>query len=321
MLEPQQGMSYADQLAIARRAEAAGFETLFRSDHYESFPGPGDRPTTDAWAVLAGLARETERIRLGALVSPVTYRLPGNLAKVAGTVNEMSGGRIEVGLGAGWHDDEHRRHGFPFPPIEDRATMLEEQITILDGLWNQPDGWSFQGRFYQVEDARFRPRPSPRIPLIIGGEGSPRSMRIAAGHADEFNLSASSPERAVDRFARLRQACEQVGRDPNSIRRSVMAGVLIGADEAELAERADRLMVLLGESGQGVGGRAPAGTDADAWLEHRRPRWVIGTPDTARAMVRRYAEAGCERLVLQDFLPWDLDMVDLIGREIVSQLS
>ena len=319
MLEPQQGMSYDDQLAIARRAEAAGFEALFRSDHYESFPGPDDNPTTDAWAVLAGLARETSTIRLGALVSPITYRLPGNLAKVVVTVDRMSGGRVDVGLGAGWHEDEHRRHGFPFPPIEDRATMLEEQATILDGLWNQPDGWSFEGRFYRVEDARFRPKPDHRINVIVGGEGSPRSLRIAAAHAGEFNLSSSSPERAVDRFEKLDAACRAAGRDPSTIRRSVMAGVLVGADEKQLAERADRLMSLLGVAEEGVGGRAPAGTDGSAWLDHRRPRWVIGTPDEARAMVRRYEAAGCERLILQDFVPWDLEMVDLLGREVIAR--
>src|ERR671923_544280 len=148
MIEPQQGLSYAQQLDIARHAEAAGFETLFRSDHYESFPGPDDNPTTDAWAVLAGLARETTRIGLGALVSPVTFRSPGNFAKVVTTVDEMSGGRIEVGMGAGWNEDEHRQHGFPFPPIDVRADMLEEAVQIVPGLLSEPDGWSFKGRHY-----------------------------------------------------------------------------------------------------------------------------------------------------------------------------
>src|SRR5512135_793653 len=192
MIEPQQGLTYAEQLAVARRAEAAGFEALFRSDHYESFPGDSDQPTTDAWAVLAGLARETTRIHLGALVSPVTFREPGNLAKVVATVDEMSGGRIELGVGAGWHVDEHRRHGFAFPDIAERAERLEETLEILHGLWEGPDGWSFLGRHYVVEDAHFRPRPGtypgrdggrPRI--LVGGEGSPRSFRIAARYADE----------------------------------------------------------------------------------------------------------------------------------------
>ena len=140
MIEPQQGLTYADQLAIVQRAESVGFESFFRSDHYQSFPGPAGEPTTDAWAVLAGLARETSRITLGALVSPVTFRTIGNLAKVITTVDEMSGGRIELGLGAGWNDEEHAQLGLPFPPIEDRADMLEEHLAVLRGLWGEPAG-------------------------------------------------------------------------------------------------------------------------------------------------------------------------------------
>ncbi len=315
MIEAQQGLSYADQLAIARRAEAAGFENLFRSDHYQSFPGPEGRPTTDAWTILAGLARETERIGLGTLVSPVTYRLPGNLAKVVATVDEMSGGRVEFGLGAGWHDDEHRQHGFPFPEIGDRAEMLEEQLQIVHGLWEEPDGWSFHGRHYTIEGARFYPKPvrrpdgrtRPRI--LVGGEGSPRSLRIAARYADEFNVTSSGPDRVADRFARLADACRAIGRDPATIGRSAMVGVLMGADEAELGRRGERLRSVLGVSDA-----------SEAWMAERRTRWIIGTPDDARAMVRRFAEAGCERIMLQDFLPWDLEMIDLMGHELIGQI-
>ena len=313
MIEAQQGLSYADQLALARRAEANGFDAFFRSDHYESFPGPAGHPTTDAWAVLAGLARETDRIRLGALVSPVTFRLPGNLAKLVTTVDEMSGGRIEVGLGAGWNEAEHRRHGFPFPPIEVRAEMLEEQLEILHGFWEGPDGWSFRGRHYTVEDALFRPRPSawrnggrPRI--LVGGEGRPRSMRIAARYADEFNITSSGAERVRERLGRLDEACREVGRDPATLSRSAMVGVLVGADGAELAERE---RVLLRTVGVETGG--------EEWLAARRGRWIYGTPDEARAIVARFAAAGVERIMLQDFLPRDLDMVDLLGRELVGR--
>ena len=168
MIEPQQGLTYDEQLAVARTAEAAGFETLFRSDHYESFPGATGEPTTDAWAVLAGLARDTTHIGLGSLVSPVTYRSPGNLAKVVITIDEMSGGRVEVGVGAGWHAAEHRRHGFPFPEIAERADMLEETLEILHGLWDEPDGWSFIGEHYAIEDALFRPKPGS-LPWRNGG--------------------------------------------------------------------------------------------------------------------------------------------------------
>lgn len=309
MIEPQQGLTYADQLAIARRAEAAGFEALFRSDHYESFPGDTDRPTTDAWAVLAGLARETERIRLGVLVSPVTFRTPGNLAKVVATIDEMSGGRIELGLGAGWHENEHKRHGFPFPSIDERATMLEETLQVVLGLWEEPDGWSFHGRFCTIEDARFRPRPSAlpgregrRPPILVGGGGAPRAMRLAARWADEFNLSSAGPERVADRFRTLDAALRAAGRDPSTLVHSVMAGVLVGRDETEVQRRKGDLLAALG-----------AGDAGDDWFATRQERWVFGTPDAAREMTRRFEAAGVERLMLQTFLPWDLDMIDVIA--------
>ena len=310
MIEPQQGCSYADQLAVARRAEAAGFEAFFRSDHYDSFPGESGRPTTDAWTVVAGLARETERIRLGVLVSPVTFRHPGTLAKIVATVDEMSGGRVELGLGAGWNDEEHAHHGLPFPPIEIRAEMLEEQLAILRGLWQEPDGWSFSGRHYSVPGSLFRPRPvqQPAPPIIVGGEGSPRSMRIAVRLADEFNVTSSTPERVADRFARLDETSLAAGRDPSTLVHSAMVGTLVGRDQAEVDRRVEVVMEQFGI--------ADAGT---AWLETRRSRWIIGTPDEARAGADRYAAAGAARLVLQDFLPWDLEMIDLLGDVLVNR--
>jgi F420-dependent oxidoreductase-like protein len=318
MLEPQQGMSYADHLAIALRAEAAGFDGLYRADHYESFPGASGRPTTDAWSVLAGLARDTTRIRLGALMSPVTYRLPGPFAKIVTTVDEMSGGRVDVALGAGWHEGEHTRHGIPFPPIADRATMLEEQLEILDGLFYGPEGWTFAGRFYSVTDAHLRPRPGRRIHVIVGGDGTPRSMRIAARFADEYNLTGSSPERAVERFAQLDQICRAAGRDPSTLHRSAMATTIVGVDAAEVARRVAALVALIGVGSDSADGMTGAAA-VEAWLEDHRERWIVGTPDEARATIARYAEAGCERLMLQDLIPWDLDMVDLLGREIVAR--
>jgi F420-dependent oxidoreductase-like protein len=308
MIEAQQGCSYADQLALARRAEAAGFETFMRSDHYDSFPGESGKPTTDAWTVVAGLARETERIRLGVLVSPVTFRHPGALAKIVATVDEMSGGRVELGLGAGWNEAEHAHHAFAFPPIDVRAEMLEEQLAVVRGLWQEPDGWSFAGRHYQVPASLFRPRPvqQPAPPIIVGGEGSPRSMRIAVAHADEFNVTSSSPERVAERLARLDVTARAAGRDPATIARSAMVGTLVGRDAAEVERRSADVLDQLGLSGAGA-----------AWFEARRPRWIYGTPDEARATVERYAAAGVERLMLQDFLPWDLEMVDLLGEVLV----
>jgi F420-dependent oxidoreductase-like protein len=306
MIEPQQGLTYVEQLAIARRAEAAGFETLFRSDHYEGFPAAGAH-TTDAWAVVAGLARDTERIGLGVLMSPVTFRTPGNLAKIVVTADEMSGGRVEVGVGAGWHADEHRRHGFPFPAIGERADLLEETLAILHGLWDEPDGWSFSGQHYAVEDALFRPKPAdlpardggrPRI--LVGGQGSPRSYRIAARYADEFNLSSSSPEVAAQKYAALDEAVRTAGRDPATLTKSAMVGVLIGRDADEVRRRERDVLAVFG-----------ADEEAEAWFEVRRPRWIRGTPDEAREKVRQFAAIGVERIMLQDFLPRDLDMIDL----------
>ena len=323
MTEPQQGMSYADHLAIARRAERNGFEAFFRADHFAAFPGDSGQPTTDAWTILAGLARETERIGLAVLVSPVTFRHPGTFAKVVTTVDQMSGGRIEVGVGAGWNELEHRQLGLAFPPIKERADLMEDQLAILHGLWGEPDGWSFDGLTgIHLEGALFRPRPvdvpgRPRTPIggarpriIVGGSGSPRSYRLAARYADEFNLSSSSPAKAAKVGRDLDAACAAIGRDPATLTRSTMAGVLIGRTIDEVRTREATLL-------------AAFGTDAEtgeAWLEERRSRWVYGTPDDARAQVERFAEAGMERIMLQDFLPWDLDMVDVMGEELVGRM-
>jgi F420-dependent oxidoreductase-like protein len=314
MIEPQQGLTYAEQLAIVQRAEKVGFESFFRSDHYQSFPGPAGNPTTDAWAVLAGLARETATITLGTLVSPVTFRLFGNFAKVVTTVDEMSGGRIEFGLGAGWNEPEHRQLGLPFPEIADRADMLEEQFQVLHGLWGEPDGWSFRGEHVTIEDTLFYPKPvagrgrptysngASRPRLLAGGEGAPRSLRIAARYADEYNMSSSTPDKAREKFAALAEACRAIGRDPATIGRSVMAGVLVGRSEDELRTRKRDLLAEFGNSGGG-----------DEWFAAREPRWVLGTPDQARAMVSRFEAAGAERLMLQDFVPRDLDMIDVMA--------
>jgi alkanesulfonate monooxygenase len=322
MIEAQQGLSYLDQLAVARRAEAAGFEAMFRSDHYASFPGPSDGPSTDAWAVLAGLARETERIRLGALVSPVTFRHPGSFVKVVTTVDEMSGGRIEVGVGAGWNEADHLPLGLAFPEIAKRADLMEDQLAVLHGLWTEPDGWSFEGHQIRVEGGFLRPKPvdvpdrprtasgAVRPRIIVGGEGSPRGFRMAARYADEFNLTSSSPERAAERYAALDAACRAADRDPSTLTHSSMIGVMIGARAGELDRRKQVLLEALEIDSAG----------ASEWYEARKARWIMGTPDEARATVRRYAEAGVERIMLQDFLPWDLDMIDLMGAELIGKV-
>ncbi len=311
MTEPQQGLSYADLLAVVRTAEESRFESFFRSDHYTSFPGERGLPTTDAWATLAGLARETTGIGLGTLVSPVTFRQAGHFAKVVTTIDEMSGGRVEVGVGAGWNELEHRELGLPFPPIGDRMDMLEEELTILHGLWTEPDGWSFEGRHWQVRDARFHPKPVPRAGrrhpnLIVGGEGRPRSLRLAARFADEFNLVSARPETAREVFPRLRHVCSELGRDPDELVYSAMTGVLVAETESELRDRVHDQVRMLGLEG-----------DADEWLSQRRDRWIMGTPEQALERVEALASAGVQRLMLQDFLPRDLDMIRLLGATVV----
>lgn len=308
MSEPQQGLSYEEILALARTAEESGFETFFRSDHYSSFPGQSGMPTTDAWATLGGLARDTSKIYLGTLVSPVTFRSPGNFAKVVSTVSEMSGGRVEVGLGAGWNEVEHQQHGLAFPSTRERFDMLEEQLAIVHGLWTEPDGWSYTGRHWTVRDAIFRPKPvappGRRHPnLIVGGAGGPRMVTLVARYADELNISSASPARIVEAYSRLDDACRSVGREPSEVTRSAMTGVLVGETTQEVRARVRDLMQVV-----------HAGGDPNAWLSERRDRWIIGTPDEARARVAEFEAAGAQRMMLQTFLPRDLEMVRVLAR-------
>jgi F420-dependent oxidoreductase-like protein len=307
MTEPQQGLSYDEILALAHAAESAGLEAFFRSDHYGSFAGPDDGSTTDAWATLAGLARDTSTIRIGSLVSPVTFRIPGSFAKVVATVDEMSGGRVEVGMGAGWNKEEHQELGIPFPALGERYDRLEEALAIVHGLWVEPDGWSYDGRFWQVRDAHLRPRPTfsgQRHPhLLLGGDGGPRLSRLVATWADEFNRQSATPERLREAYANVAAACVTLGRDPESVVRSAMVGVLVAETEAELRDRVRLQLEMLGDAG-----------DPQAWLAERRDRWIAGTPDQARERIDALAGAGAQRIMFQDFLPRDLEMVALLGR-------
>ena len=321
MIEAQMGLSYEDQLSIVRRAEAAGFEAFFRSDHYASFPGSSQQASTDAWVVLAGLARETEAIHLGTLVSPVTFRHPGNFAKLVTTVDEMSGGRIEVGVGAGWNEDDHLPLGLDYPDMPERADLMEDQLALLHGLWEEAPGWSFDGHRIRVRNGALRPGPvqvegrpvgkngryRPRI--ITGGQGTPRGYRIAARYADEFNLSSSTPSTAERKQRELDEACAAIGRDPKTLTRSAMVGALVGRDDAEVARRADAILESFGERGSGT-----------AWLNERRSRWILGTPDEARAMARRFGDAGIERIMLQDFVPLDLEHIDLLAEALIGKV-
>ncbi len=242
MVDPQEGLSYAGMLELARAAEEAGFETFVRSDHWLSLEAGWSRAANDAWITLAGLARDTRRIRLGTMVSPVTFRHPVALAKIVTTVDEMSGGRVELGIGAGWYEPEHHRFGLPDPPRGERFDLLEEQLQILLGLWTQPS-FTFTGRHYRLSDAAFEPKSvqHPHPPIVVGGYGKPRLIHLAATYADELNLDSPSPDTCRDVFAELDVQCRAIGRDQRAVARSVM--LMWGtADAAQpAAEQRDRI--------------------------------------------------------------------------------
>lgn len=301
--EPQQGASYDDQLAVARRTEECGFSAFFRSDHYlamgvEGLPGP-----TDSWVTLAGLARETSTIRLGTLVTSATFRLPGPLAISVAQVDVMSGGRVDLGLGAGWFEAEHTAYGMPFPDTAERFDRLEEQLAIITGLWRTPVGetFSFEGDHHVVVDSPALPKPTSADgpPIIVGGHGKRRTPRLAARYAAEFNVGFSSADVVGDRFVRVREACDTAGRDPNELVYSAALTVCCGRDDAEVRRRADVI-----------------GREAD----ELRGSGVAGTPAECVETIGRYAAIGTERVYLQVMDLHDLDHLDLIAAEVMPQL-
>ncbi|HEU5084023.1 MAG TPA: LLM class F420-dependent oxidoreductase, partial [Acidimicrobiales bacterium] len=278
--EPQQGATYDTLLAAAKATEAGGFSAFFRSDHYlkmgdvTGLPGP-----TDAWTTLAGLARETTGIRLGTLVTAATFRLPGPLAISIAQVDQMSGGRVDVGIGTGWYDDEHTAYGIPFPPLRERFEMLEEQLEVLTGLWRTPEGetFDFAGRHYQLQGSPALPKPvqDGGPPIIIGGGGQRKTPRLAARFASEFNLPFSPMDSWVTQRQRVRDACEAIDRDPDELTYSVALVVCVGEDEAQIARRAKAI------------GRE---------VDELRQNGVCGTPAEAVARLQEWGDAGAERV-------------------------
>ena len=244
--EPQQGASYADLLRVARAAQDAGFDGFFRSDHYRAMGGSAGEPgPTDAWTTLSALAVQTERIRLGTLVTSATFRLPGPLAIAVAQADQMSGGRIELGLGAGWFEAEHTGYGIPFPPLAERFARLTEQLEIVTGLWGTPSGgtYSFSGEHYTVVDSPALPKPAHPVPVIVGGMGKRRTPALAARFAAEFNIPFAALDDAVAQYERVAQACSAAGRDPGDVVRSCAHTLVIGSDDAAVARRADALGV------------------------------------------------------------------------------
>jgi F420-dependent oxidoreductase-like protein len=303
--EPQQGATYDDLLAVARTAEELGFDAFFRSDHYlrmgDGDAGPGP---TDAWITLAGLARETSRLRLGTLVTASTFRLPGPLAISVAQVDAMSHGRVELGIGAGWFEDEHRAHGIPFPSTRERFDRLEEQLAIITGMWTTPVGerFSYHGRYYELTDTPALPQPvqHPHPPIIIGGYGTKRTPALAARYAQEFNLPFPPVEVYGEYVERVRQACTDSGRDPATLRTTVALVVCCGRDEGEFRRRADAI------------GREP---------DELRANGAAGLPGEVVDKLRAFAGAGAEAAYLQVLDVSDLEHLGLIAAEVMPEVG
>jgi F420-dependent oxidoreductase-like protein len=294
--EPQQGADYAELLRIARAAETLGFDAFFRSDHYlsmgpvDGLPGP-----TDAWLTLAGLARETSSIRLGTLVTSATFRYPGPLAISVAQVDRMSGGRVELGLGAGWYEAEHAAYAVPFPPLKERFDRLTEQLEIITGLWAAEGKYEFSGDFYTVTDSPALPKPVQQpVPVIIGGHGKKRTPALAARYASEFNV-AFSPQLEVDaQNDRVNTACAAIGRDPGEIVRSVSQVACVGRTEADLKARATAI-----------------GRD----LAELRANGLAGTPEEVREKIGVWG-SSVSRVYLQVLDVSDLDQLELLAETV-----
>lgn len=308
MVEGQEDITWDEWRALASACEEAGLEALFRSDHYLSVMGRVGRGSLDAWATLAALAALTERIRLGTMVSPATFRHPSVLAKSVVTVDHVSGGRAELGLGAGWHEDEHHAYGFPFPPTGTRMEILAEQLEIVARSWD--DGsFDFDGAHYRVEDLDALPKPvrRPRPNLIVGGAGNRRSAELAARWADEYNTVHCGPQECARRKRTIDDACERAERGPLTF--SLMTGAIVGVDERDVRRRAENVMTVMGDGGS-----------TDDFLDNVRDDWVVGTVGQAAERLAELADAGVERVMLQHIAHRDVDMVHLLGEEVAAAL-
>jgi F420-dependent oxidoreductase-like protein len=303
--EPQQGATYDDLLRVAQATEECGFDAFFRSDHFLAMGVPGEPGPTDSYVTLAGLARETSRIRLGTLVTSATFRLPGPLAVAVAQVDQMSGGRVELGLGTGWFEAEHEAYGIPFPAVSERFDRLAEQLEILTGLWTTPPGerYSFTGTHYTVVDSPALPKPvqQPHPPLIVGGKGKRRTPELAARFATEFNVPFATVDDVAAQFARVDRACAEAGRDPATLARSVAQMTCVGRDDAEVARRAE----ALGKK-----------------IDELNPFDLTGTVAQVVDQLGTWQErTGLSRFYLQILDLADLDHLELIAAEVAPQLT
>ena len=304
LVEPQLGASYADQLRLARHAESLGFDAFFRSDHFHNMgaaegiqaPSDGLPGPTDSWVTLAALAMQTSRIRLGTLLSSATFRLPGLLAITVAQVDQMSGGRVELGLGAGWFETEHLAYGVPFPPVGERFDRLEEQLAVVSGLWNTPSGtaFDFRGKYYELSNSPALPKPlqDPHPPIIVGGYGKRRTPALAARYADEFNVPFGSLEETRTAYVRVQAACHDAGRQPITL--SAAQLIACGRIQAEAERRVESL------------GQRPL-----PW----------GTPGRIVDQLGQFAQIGTGRVFLEVLDFSDLDHLDVIASLVMPQLG
>lgn len=303
-VEPQQGATYADQLAVARAAESLGYSAFFRSDHYVAMSGDGLPGPTDSWVTLAGIARETSSIRLGTMVTSATFRYPGPLAISVAQVDEMSGGRVELGIGAGWFEAEHQAYAIPFPPLGERFDRLIEQLDIITGLWATPIGETFDyaGTHYTVTDSPALPKPAQsQVPIIIGGAGAKRTPALAATFAAEFNVPFAPLEVASTQIKRVAAALADAGRSADSLTYSAAFVVCAGRDDAEIARRA-----------------AAIGREVD---ELRSNSPLVGTPDEIATKLSAYTDAGVQRVYLQLLDMSDLDHLEFFANKVIPALG
>jgi F420-dependent oxidoreductase-like protein len=303
-VEPQQGASYSDQLAVAQTAESLGFSAFFRSDHYVAMSGDGLPGPTDSWVTLGGIARETSSIRLGTLVTSATFRHPGPLAVSVAQVDDMSGGRVELGIGTGWFEPDHLAYAIPYPPLSERFARLTEQLEIITGLWTAPVGETFDyaGAHYAINDSPALPKPvqRPHPPIIIGGLGAKRTPMLAATFADEFNVPFAPPDAIKTQFQRVRAAVEANGRSVDSMTYSAAFVVCAGRDATELTRRADAI-----------------GRDLD---EMRSNSPLVGTPNEIVENLGQFAEIGVQRVYLQLLDLSDLKHLELFAAEVMRQV-
>jgi F420-dependent oxidoreductase-like protein len=311
MLEGQEGVTWQQWLAIARTCERLGFEALVTSDHYLSVVATPEPGSHDAWTLLGALAASTERLRLGAMVSPVTFRLPAVLAKAATTVDRVSNGRVELGMGAGWWAEEHRAHGIPFPADAVRLEMLAEQLEIVHGLWSN-DVFSFRGRHYEIEGCRFLPPPvqRPHPPIVVGGKGGPRIAGLVARWADEFNRVGGTPDEVRASFERVHAAVEGAGRERSSVTTSFMTWVFIGRTDTEWKARVEQARRM-----------DPSAGPFEEYLADISRDCIIGTIEQAVDRMNVYAAAGVQRFVLNHELFDDLEQIELLAEDILPKVG